>query len=306
MQSCFENYITLGDIEPEVIPRSGLFVTDLPGISLNQFEALVKDGQADVNEFWSKLYKRGKETFFNEVTRRLNNSFNVEKIISSEMSGTFDKARTINDVIGEAGVNIEFVKSKYSLVEIQKVIIYSVGDITDAIIEIIDNESEAILKTIQINLVDGFNNIDVFEQFENENIRVIYDPTQVQSIETTDYVKKKIGCYSCSKGVEQINGGGLVVSYTTICSIEAFICSRIGLFKTAFWYWLGVELMKERMTSELTNCFTIDIEEANRLYDLYKTEFDNALTPVLQNLKIKDDHICFDCKGSVTVKRSIP
>lgn len=307
MKNCFDNLITLGNISPEITPRSGLFVTDLPGISLNQFEALVKDGQTGVDEFWDKLYKRAKTTFLSQITARLNDSFHVEKVISSELSGVFVPERTINDSESKAGVSIEFLKSKYSVIEIQTIQIWSVGAVEGAIIEIIDNDTEVTIKTIEADLNDGFNIIDVFEQFENENIRVVYDPTQVQSIETTNFKHIKKGCCTlCTRGVEQINGGGLQVEFSTLCSLELFVCSRIGQFKTAFWYWIGVELMKERLTSELTNCFTIDLEEAKRLLDIYDGEFQSALDPILKNMKIKDDHVCFDCKGSVTKKVLLP
>lgn len=306
MKSCFDDYITLGEISPSVTPRSGLHVTDLPGISINQFEALV-NGEADVEEFWNNLYKRAKTTFLTEILTKLNNTFNVENIINASYSGVFDPARIINEVEGEAGVTIEFIKSKYSVVEIQTIKIWSVTDVENAIIEIIDAESDAILKTIETNLTGGeFNSIDVFEQYTSESIKVIYDPTQVQSIETTNSKPRKGCCTSCTRNVEQINGGGLVVEYLTACSLELFVCSRISMFKMPFWWWLGVELMKERAVSENTNCFTIDIKEAERLLDIYETEFNKSIDPLMKNLKVKDDHVCFDCKGTIAKKTILP
>jgi hypothetical protein len=314
MNNCFLNYIVLEGLSPTIVPRSGLYINDLPGITIDMFEGLVKSDQIDVQDFWNRLYKRGKENFIIEITKRLNDTFYVEKIIESQITGSFDIDHTVNDSTeNEAGVVIDFFKTKYSSTEIQTIKIYSNSSISTQIL-IKDYNTNQVLATLNADLEDGENEIDVFQTFQNKKIKIVYDPLTVDSYITTAYKEGwyigKSNCNDCdgfgSASITQLNGGGIIVEYVTKCSVEAFICSRLSIFKQAFWYWLGVELMKDRMTSENTNCFTIDREKAKELLGFYEDEFSSSIDPLLKDLKVKDDYICFNCKGLVTKKTSLP
>jgi hypothetical protein len=316
MNNCFENYITLEGLSPSVVSRSGLYINDLPGVTLDMFEGLVKSDQSDVLDFWNRLYKRGKANFIIEVTKRINNSFYLEKVIESQISGSFNENHEINDTVEiEAGVRIEFLKSKYSTTEIQTLVIYSAAPVTTTLV-IQDAVTSEELLSKEVELEDGENTIDIFKSFANKKIKILYNPAEVASYKTGTYkddinwFQSTKSCSDCSgygsASISQINGGGLIVEYVTKCSVERFICSRLDTFKQPFWYWLGVELMKDRVTSENTNCFTIDREKAKELLGFYETEFMNIIDPLLKDLKVKDDSICFDCKGVVTKLTSLP
>lgn len=315
MNSCFENYITLEGLSPEINTRSGLYVNRLPGITLGMFSALTSEDRESTNEFWDILYDRGVNGFINEVSSRLNIGFNVEKVIDSTTSGTFNKPFELNNSLeDQAGVSIEVGLSKYSVLEIQTIKIYSIGSPSDveAAFLIVDTETDEILWDTLVVLESGLNTIDVFQEFESEKIKVIYSPISVASYTTenkSNYYYKPLNCNPCaydSLKVEQLNGGGLIVEFNVKCSIEKFICSRLSQFKIPFWYWLGVELMTEALMSRETNCFTIDREEANKNLGFYEQEFASKIDPVLKNLKVKDDSICFECNGIVTKQYLLP
>jgi hypothetical protein len=314
MNSCFDNYISLEGLSPEKNPRSGLYINRLPGITLSMFEALTNEERESTEEFFNIVYDRAKENFFNDVSNRLNDRFHVEKVINSRISGLFVKPFAINDSLEvEAGVEIEVERSKYSVLEIQTISIYSIGspDPTGVSIRIIDNDSEALLWSKEVDLIEGTNIIDVFEIFQSSKVRVVYDPTQVVSYFTeseSGLYKSRKCCSPCIEGnnVTQLNGGGLIVEFNTKCSIESFVCSRISQFKVPFWYYIGIELMTEALMSNETNCFTIDREKAKENLGFYEQEYKERIEPILQNLKVKDDSICFECKGSVTKAILLP
>lgn len=316
MTNCFVNLIGLEGLSPEVTPRGGLYINHLQGITLGMFQALTNEDRDGTFDFWNKIYDRAVINFITEVASRLDNSFYVEKVLESHVSGQFNKPFEINDSLEmEAGVKIEVTRSKYSTTEIQTIKIYSIGspDPENVVVSIVDDQTEEILWTSINNLTEGVNSIDVFESFDATIIRVVYLPSEIASYTTSkeDYNKyqSKKFCNTCCDGdstIEQINGGGLIVEFNTKCSVEKFICSRISQFKVAFRWWLGVELMKEALMSRETNCFTIDRKEAQDNLGVYLQEFDNALSSVLKNMKIKDDHLCFDCSGTVTKRLLLP
>lgn len=318
MNNCFENYITLEGLSPEINPRSGLYVNDLPGVTLAMFSGLMNEDHSDTQEYWDKLYKRSVVNFIDEVSSRMYQEFYVEKVIDSQRSGVFNKPFALNDSSEEqAGVQLELIKTKYSTTEIQAIDIYSVGspDPEDVLLQIIDDETEKLLWSKVVNLEEGLNTIDVFESFESKKLRVVYNPSDVASYTTNRYkddnhtytsVKSCDPCVTSDTKITQYNGGGLIVEFTTKCSIEAFICSQISRFKLALWYYIGVELMTDSILSKNVNCFTIDREDAERQLGLYETEVNKKLDNAIKRLRIKDDLVCFDCKGTVSKVTVLP
>ncbi len=316
MNICFEDYITLEGVSPEINPKSGLYVNRLPGVTLSMFSALTSEDQDDFLQFWEILYDRAVNNFTNEVGNRLNDKFYVEKVLDSRISGSFIKPFDLNNTEEvEAGVLIKVIKSKYSITEVQTLKIYSLGSPNpkDVTFSIIDNETEEVLYTKVVDLEEGLNTIDIYGEFDSKELRISYNPLEVASYSTTYYrddlnylVNRDCNnCYSGSN-IEQVNGGGLIVEFNTKCSIEKFICSRLSQFKIPFWYYLGVELMTDALMSRNTNCFTIDSDEARKNLGFYELEFNKRIDPILNNLKIKDDSMCFDCKARVTKHLILP
>jgi hypothetical protein len=318
MNKCFQNYITLEGLSPEINPRSGLYVNRLPGVTLGMFTGLMSEDLTDVNEYWKILYERAVNNFIEEVSSRVDQEFNVEKVIDSQRSGVFNKPFALNDSSEEeSGVKLELIKTKYSVTEIQAIDIYSVGspDPTGVLIKIIDDETDKILWSDEVDLEEGLNTIDVFESFDSKKLRVVYRASEVASYTTNrykddnySYVNRK-SCDPCESGdtkITQYNGGGLIVEFITKCSIEAFICSQISRFKHALWYFIGVELMTDARLSQNTNCFTIDKAEAVERLGLYELEFKKILDNAIRRLRIKDDIVCFDCKGTISKVTVLP
>lgn len=308
MKSCFENYIALEQLSPEVIPKSGLYINRLPGISVDMFSALADSDVVDGAEFWSNLYDRAVSNFVNSLSGMLSKQFEIEKVLESKPSGLFVKPFEANLTDqDDAGVSLDFIHTKYSTTEIKSIKYYSLTESSPStsILLIIDAESEELLDFIEIDALPGLNKVDVNKSYDANKIRIVYDPFVITSYITADYKYDNHGTCNSSR-ITQHNGGGLVIEYITKCDIEKFICSRLSIFKNAFWYWLGVELMTERMLSENTNCFTIDREKAKDLLSFYENEYLKQITPIIENLNVKDDMACFNCKNVYSKKIILP
>jgi hypothetical protein len=107
--------------------------------------------------------------------------------------------------------------------------------------------------------------------------------------------------------VTQENGGGLNVKYNVVCSVEKYVCENINLFKTAYWYRIGVELMDEALLGNRLNRFTTMTEErATERSGYFGTKYTNNITEATKSANIKEDPICFSCKNTVHAKTVIP
>lgn len=313
---CWSNYITPSIDTPS---RSGLYANGLPGVTLNLLDELTKDEQADFEEFWDYIYNLAKVNFINDVQSRLSDKFHVDlKLVSRETS----KFNSENTNSGLAGVTLEYSLPKYAKLQILSIGVdafeaIASPEFTYTIYE--DDANGRVLHTATEALEEGRNTIDVYQDFEADKIFVAYNASdyRLKSTENKYYANcsyfDKLSCtFPCygsgySASVSQVNGGGLNVKFVVYCSIEKFICENINLFKNAFWYRIGLDLMRERLLSDKFNRFTTLTEgRAEQLMELYNTEYLKHADNSVKNLRIQEDDICFECRSTVSATSLLP
>ena len=104
-----------------------------------------------------------------------------------------------------------------------------------------------------------------------------------------------------------MNGGGLNVKFILYCSIEKFILENLPLFQFALLYRLGVDTMKERLTTQRVNMTTVLTEErAKELLAVHNEDYKAALDAATMSIKMTEDPICFMCKKTVSAKINLP
>lgn len=313
---CWSNYITPSIDTPS---RSGLYANGLPGVTLNLLDELTKDEQADFEEFWEYIYDLAKINFINDIQTRLSDKFHLDlKLVSRETS----KFNSENTNSGLAGVTLEYTLPKYARVHILSIGVDSLADYSspEFTVRVFEDDADGeLLLTKTSEILEGKTTIDVYQDFEADKLFVAYDADEyrLKSTENKYYADcynfDKLSCtFPCAFGgynasVSQINGGGLNVKFVVHCSIDKFICENINIFKTAFWYRIGVDLMRERLLSDKFNRFTtLTTERAEQLLELYTTEYEKHADNSVKNLRIQEDNICFECKSSVSATQLLP
>lgn len=314
---CYDSYIT---IDRSQVSRSGLYATELPGIDLRLLDALTILEQADYTELYQMLYNRAWTNMVSDVSKKLQGKFLVDSKLVSRETGQFESV--INDSTGPAGVQIYFDLPRYARIHIISVSVYS-EDVylsPDFTVSFQDTDASGeVLKEISQQLAVGRGTINVDSDFEVDTLFISFDPTNytLRKTETKRYntgfsYYDKLECsMPCWDGfndgyIKQINGGGLNVKYNVVCSIEKFICENINLFKTAFWWRIGLETVVERRhgnkLNEFTTMSTEDIEKLQSFYNVqYMQEVDNAIDPQ----SINEDPICFSCRQTIYKKTII-
>jgi hypothetical protein len=317
--ACPGNLITPDKSIPS---RLGLYANGLPGVTLSLFDDLTKDEQEDYLEFWDDIYQRSWDNFASDVQTLLADKFHIDlKLISRETSKY--QAGT-NEASGLAGALIEFPLSRYSRFHLVSISVKSneaVDESPGAAFPIYDDEDGNLIDTVYGELlVVGLNEVGVNQDFETQTdkIFVAFDPAELSLKKTenryfdTDQISAdKLSCsFPCGYGegsVRQINGGGVNVKFNIYCSIAKVICENINLFRLAFWYRIGVELMIERrLTDRMGRFVNMTEERAVELMGIYQGEYDKHLKNSVRSLSMREDPVCFQCGSIVDASTVLP
>jgi hypothetical protein len=319
----WDNIITLSS---DTESRSGLYAVDLPGVTLNLFDDLTKDEQDDFNDCWSSIYNRAKNNFIKDVQGRLADKFHIDRKLVSRETSKFQTSE--NTYSGYAGINLVYSMPKYAKIRVVSISVNALTSISDFVIKFYeDDTSGTLLYSKTVDLDAGQNTINIDQDFEViDTLFVGYDAASFSLYKTENkYYANTLYSFfndiSCSfpcwggqfnGGVTQVNGGGVNVKAVIFCSIEKFILENINLFNLAFWYRVGVEIMKERITSDRFNRFTtLDKDRAVELMSVYMDEYTNEgktghLDLSVKNLRIQEDPICFECQSPVSSAQLLP
>jgi len=307
-----EGYITPSKDTPS---RSGLYANQLPGVTLRLFDDLTKDEQEDWEEFWEDIYQRAIINFVSDIQALLSDKFLVDlKLVSRETSKFTNEVNSVGSI---SGIKIYYRLPRYAKTQITTLEVYS-PSIQSLEIKIYEkDEYGKLLKTIETDLIEGINVINVDTYFSVDELYISYDASLTSLYTTTnrfydDYLIYEtltcsFPCYSGSGSVTHVNGGGFNVVFNSVCSIEKVIEQNINIFKEALWYKIGQELLFERIHSDLFNRFTtLDEDKAQKIADDYDFWVTHKEKNSVKSLRINEDPICFSCKSIVSQTYQLP
>jgi hypothetical protein len=311
-----ELYITHSKDIPS---RSGLYANQLPGVTLNLLDDLTKDEQEDFEEFWEDIYNRSIINFVGDVQSRLADKFHVDlKLVSRETSSFKDDLNTETDL---SGIKLTYYLPKYGRLNIVTIEVFSESVQDDKEILFYDtDENGRLMHTEIVDMVEGLNTIHIDESFDVDKLFIAFNPTDISIRQSKNryfdhyrYVSFSdesclYPCYGSSQGsVTQVNGGGINVIFNATCSIDKFVEDNINIFREAFWYRIGLELMRERIFSDRFNRFTtLTAEDAATKEAVLATECEKKLNNSIRSLRLNEDPICFACKNVISSQYQTP
>ena len=315
--TCQDNYIALNRDDHS---RSGLFASDLPGVEDLVYELISKDDET-ADEVWDRVYGNAWTNMISDVEAMLQEKFFVtSKLISRETSKFIDDA---NSNSGLAGVRIQFDLPRYARLHVVSVDVWALQGYASPGIALKfyedDENGDLLYETTDQSISEaGKETIFVDKDFEVSKLFVAFDPAlyqlrQTENKEYAGFINKTFAfecmfnCFGGIASVRQVNGGGLNVVFNVYCSAEKFVCENINLFKKTFWYKIGQELIIERRYGNRLNQFTTMVQErAEELTSFYQANYTQSLENSIKAHNVNEDPICFQCKGSVNYKTSLP
>lgn len=315
---CYDGFI---EIDRSITSRSGLYGTDLPGVEISMLEGFTKEDQEDYLELHDMILHRAWTNMVSDISIALQNKFLVDtKILSRETSKFQD---TYNTGSSLAGIKFEFDLPRYGRIHVLSVEFFAETAVEspDANIYFYDTDEDGeLLYTASPDIVEGRNTIYIDRDFEVDKLFVAYDRALLSSKKTENKYYRtfynhfdKVSCiFPCAGignqgSVTQVKDGGLNVKFAVVCSVDKFVCDNLNLFKTAFWYRYGVELMDEALLGNKLNRFTtMTAERALDRSGYFGGKYTANIGEAIKSHNIHEDPICFRCKNLVMSKTIIP
>lgn len=316
---CYDRYI---EIDRSSLSRSGLYAADLPGVEISMLEGFTKEEQEDYLELHDMILSRAWTNLVSDVSIALQNKFLVDTKLLSRETSTFKDS--LNSGASLAGIKFKFTLPRYARLHILSVEVFSAEayESPEADIYFYDeDENGELLHTANGPVSEGRSTIYVDHDFEVDEIFIAYDPSLLSFRQTENRFYRtyyesfdKVECIFPCSGMDgftgtvlQVNGGGLNVKFSVVCSIEKFVCDNLNLFKTAFWYRYGVELMDEALLGNRLNRFTTMTEERKTDRSGYfSAKYTANIGEAIKSHNIHEDPICFRCKSLAMSKTIIP
>lgn len=317
---CLDNYIGLRGCGTTT-PTSGLYVNDLPGISLKQIVSLTNEEEKTYLELWDMIQRRGQNRFSLDVREQMGKAYKIKSInqgisVPAYSTGTGTAAITAEYgfTVEYNGQNIDYVPSPLSYIHIQKVDIY-VDQTGTYNLNFIDIDNSYPLLAISQTLYNGQKNtVEVNHTFNNISrifggitLQAANNYTSIQAPAITGECCGALSRGAYYDGNTFVYGQetyGLCVTYTVGCSWDGLICLNKNIFSRAFWYLLGIEVLTEVIYSTKLNQFTtVNLQKAQDLRTEYQVEYMKALTQVAEGMNLDCD-CCLECSGSVQLRET--
>lgn len=326
LSDCYNNYIGLRGFCSETTPESGLFVNDLPAISLKLLANITNEDQRDYTGIWDEIYTRTLNELESDVLIRAQKYFKTTLVADNANTGYYSDPYVVRTSTNEfKGTTIEADSriSRYLSIYVNSVQLYLPAPVSDNIY-IYNLMNGKLLDTIPFVGVFGINVIEINKKYitygQDTKILVCYNSNDVgDSIETvpvddSSLVFTRGARISTASSIIQNNltldgdSYGLIANYNIRCDISEFICSSKDVFKFALWWKLGASIMFERMTSNRMNKYTLNKTplEIKELWEHYEDKYDEIMKSVMDNLEANNDNVCFSCRKSSNYNYLMP
>lgn len=326
-------------------PVSGLYVNDLPGISIKAIDKTANDEQVTFFEVWESVQRRALQRFTTDVQNRFSTRYNLRRVTENtswqKQVNTVDfqtpasaEYRGFNIQMGIPQLQITNFQgwvSPMQVINVQTLYIYlkEAKTIPLRFFSII-NGFATLVYTKDVTGVEGWNTVEVNKDFfDVMNLFVSYDATDIDSVylpldwtfdafysnyflNLWDASSRVMACKASDKNdagnLTYLNNTyGIVGVVSVRCKYEGIICKNKSVISTALWYLMGSELLADRIyTDRLNRYTTIDFEKAKALRTEFEARYYTELQMALDGINIQVSDPCIDCNGQVILADSLP
>lgn len=333
--NCLTNYIGMPHCEGEATPPSGISLNVLEIINKKLIASIADDDQQTLTNCFADIEARAIMRLSDDVRaefykkQRLRNITAQYNLKRDQLSSTFnapDQYISKGVYISNVYDSIQGFYEPLKNIHIQNVSFYT--DFANAgnstALNIVDLDTSAIIYTKSVTLVAGWNTWDIefncaSSYYSNPNRIFIYvdcvgltnyDKTLLQPI--TDAAFDGLTIYGAkTTQSSNINYSSLELGSNTFgmqviasvkCSYDAIICQNREVFKRALLYAMGIEAMRELLSSDRINGYTtIGRQEAKDNITAWTTDYTTALFNAVDGLNV-DGGNCAECHNKLMVK----
>lgn len=322
-------------------PASGLYINQLPGISLKSIDQIANEDQVDFLGVWDDVQTRSLTKFRTAVQQYFGRNFTLRRIaenilfpdyVSTEESQYIPASPSYQGFTYDLG----WYGSDLAACHVEQLRLYLLvpqASVAFKVFRVINQNTKVEIDSFEAtNLVAGWNTIKVAKDYWERKIFVCYDATNItapfqplsSALNGGPYTSQTwIWPYPYSPYQAIVRGGaspidsfnlnetnqlyGLAGNAGTTCSFDGIVTARLSNFTSPWWYLLGAELMIERIYSERINRFTtVNLKQAQELRIEFEHQFENELDAALRGIHQLTQDGCVDCNAQVRLEHSLP
>lgn len=312
---CFERYIGVALNCKTTESKSGKYLTDLAGVSLQNIDAVANSEQIGFIGVFNDVEKRAISRITKDILAFLKNQYDLKKVRETLITdGVIEQTSPSENK--QRGINY-FVNYPYSDligIHVSKVFLYA-NEIKDTTIKVYSDDVELYSKDVTTSI--GWNEYYINQSFASTNIDIVYSDSEFTNVPNYNLDSIYCGCIDDCITINQYgvtlsprrtshNTYGLKAEVSLRCLHESIICANIDIYSDAYLYALGVELMRERLYSDRVNRFTtVDKKKAQELLDLFNEDYFSFLKTANETVSISDDY-CIECLETIGTKFVMP
>jgi len=322
--NCLQDYIGLRGCGSST-PGSGLYVNDLPGISLKQIVSLTNEEEATYLDLWAMIQRRAQSRFSLDVREAMGKHYKLKTITDAVNMGkelATGKTAGISDRHGftielTPYQNYEYVPSPLNAIHIQELNFYALSPAFQVYFFVTNIDTYEVLFSKQVDIVAGWNNIQINQTFAVPRIACTTTKATFPFFQNTDLPNNHTVSSCCQV---QINGFESPAEYTiqkftsntyglsgifnVVCTWDNLICQNKNIFARPLWYLMGIELLTEQLYSSKLNQFTtVNLQRAKELREEYQVEYAKAVEQIAGGFSLDCD-CCLECAGAVQLRET--
>lgn len=315
-------------------PESGLYINDLPGITIAQLSDLSNSDQSGFLDLWAAVQRRSAKIFETAFTNAMARKFRLKKITEAfKLSQSVDPSASHPPVPGQLrGIYIDcFIsKSAFHHIPVSTVGLYlnapPPAGFSLSVFEVHDNNLDLLDSFVLAGPAAGWNTITVNKRYyDSRTLFIAYDASAISSAsiplngyDLNPYLYGNLAQFFSHifiNGATYSNGSftqstqdtyGLTATLGLQCAFDVLVCNYRQNLALAWWYLLGSELMKERLYTDRVNRYTtVDLDKARSLAPLLRADFMNELQTFCESVDLQRDW-CIDCDGIVKQVEALP
>jgi len=304
------------------VPLSGLFINDIPGITLKVAAAVNNEEQQTGLELIKQILRTSTLLVVDDLRSKIMPQYNFNNILFADNIGRYTTGYHLSSADNK-GMQISSYASDYARVFIQQIDIkLNTGGAFNVIID-----DDGIINTYPVSIVAGVK-YSLYPNYLCENKKVkIYLDTGGSVVEYAKGYLSKLDCdcdcdYDCCDSNRNVllnikgwNGTdedgyfyGISPYLSLQCEEQLFICRMLNRMYFLFWYRAGVEFLNEVINSKRLNPMCLMAkEQATELRDYLRLEYDEKFETFIQSLKQFLDNnkdVCLNCYGNTYVQQT--
>jgi len=330
--TCLSELIGIKKACTDIEPLTGLYVNDLPMMSLKLADAAANSEKVNGINLIQDRIAFAERYLSNDIRNFMQDKFVINSILEQTTLGIYDEDNeTISSSNKLRGIKIIVREDPFLNINISRIGLRLDSVVTTNVL-IYDLYKNELLYTLPITTVaDEITYIEINKKIptnkQRRSLFICIDANVADQYEAAVY-DSGIGCISCHKDkylsyatsgtldnalskteanfVASNSTGGLTVDYTIECDLENYICSMGTTLAWPLLYKTGHLIMQELEHSpQLNTIVMINSGKNKEISDYYEAEYIKSLNQITMNIKTPKD-ICFQCAPKIRKVTQIP